>query len=1073
MRIRRRIQLAGLAIVLAGGVGGTANADDVTITTDTTTPLATSNPDGSAVAGDITVASDGSIEVVTGQTAITVDSSNDVTVEGALTSEDADDTTGILIEGGNSGTITNNGSITLIEDYTLADGDDDGDLDGDLAVGTNRHGIFLQAGPTFTGDILGDGSFLIEGNNSSAITLDALLTGSLDLSGAITVTGENSVGIAINSGVTGDVILTGPLAVRGQGSEGLAVDGDVGGAISINGNWTVTGYLSTTVPTDQSMLEPGDVEQAGSAIRISANVAGGVTIEGVGVENDEDDDNDGELNEADDSATAVVNQFGSAPALHVFADGSDVTLGAGDEGFGLYLRGSVGAAGLFDGVTATALRIEGDGLGSVVNITGGLGLDNVLSAGSNEADAYGLFIGQDANVPLVQQRGSVITNLLSDAAVTGYGMFFDVGANVPVLDNWGGITVNYFGETGNAVAVMDASGTLSTITNSGTIVARLVATDEDPMDDVPPPPITGTAIAIDVSANTTGVLLEQVEPIVFTDDDAVDNNIAGDPRIVGEIRLGSGGDTVDLLAGTIVGDISFGDGADTFNIDNGAAYTGQLSDSDGLLTLNITDGALNLTGGALDITAATFGANSVLNVLLSDVPAETTFIEASGVVPFAAGAELVPVVPVGLPAFGAQTFLTANGGMFGASNVTGPIDGPGTSFLYNISIDVTDLLAADGDPNSLAAVFDLKTAAELGLSQNQGIAFDPIIEALRLDSAAAFAMSAIDNEFDFFDAYEDLMPNYASGATEIAATAIQQMQSATSNRMASTRLQGLNEISIWGQEIAYGLTREPPSFNSQEFRGYGFGFAAGIDGPTDNGALFGLSASFIASEVEEPGRPDGQIAAWFAQANAYYATAVGPIDLDFMVGGGAGKMESRRFVEIGNPATFTALSEAEWMAYEGHGTIRASMPLTTGFLTITPQAGVTYVGIAEDGYEESGGGPAIDYRVDDVFSQRLWGDVGVEVAANWRLRGDSVFSPRIYAGYRANLLDDEAERTVAFVSGGAPFTLMDEGVGDGGPVFGVGFDATNGFSTISIGYEGEFGDQIERHSLNAAIRFRF
>src|SRR5690606_1733173 len=120
---------------------------------------------------------------------------------------------------------------------------------------------------------------------------------------------------------------------------------------------------------------------------------------------------------------------------------------------------------------------------------------------------------------------------------------------------------------------------------------------------------------------------------------------------------------------------------------------------------------------------------------------------------------------------------------------------------------------------------------------NQAVAFDPILAALRLDSGAAAAMAGITTEYEFFDAYEDLMPNYAGGATEIAATAIQQMQSATSNRMAATRMQGLDEVSVWGQEIAYGINREPANTNAQEFRGHGFGFAFGIDGPTDNGGL--------------------------------------------------------------------------------------------------------------------------------------------------------------------------------------------------------------------------------------------
>ena len=60
-----------------------------------------------------------------------------------------------------------------------------------------------------------------------------------------------------------------------------------------------------------------------------------------------------------------------------------------------------------------------------------------------------------------------------------------------------------------------------------------------------------------------------------------------------------------------------------------------------------------------------------------------------------------------------------------------------------------------------------------------------------------------------------------------------------------------------------------------------------------------------------------------------------------------------------------------------------------------------------------------------------------------------------------------------FASGGTDFTLMDEPLDEGAPIAGIGIDASNGYSTFSLSYEGEFGDQIERHSVNAAIRFRF
>ncbi|ANP47314.1 autotransporter outer membrane beta-barrel domain-containing protein [Candidatus Viadribacter manganicus] len=1075
MRIRRNIQLAGLAVAMVGGVSGTAEAGDRTISTGIDTPVVTSNPDGSTVAGDVTIASGGgSITVDAGETAVTLDSNNDVTNAGALNSNNANNSNAIVIQGGFAGTVTNSGSISLLEDYTITDSDSDGNLDGNLATGTNRHGIFLQAGPTFTGDIISSGFITVEGNNSSGITLNGLLTGDLTVSSALAITGENSFGVAINNGVTGDVSITGGAAVRGQNSIGVHVNSDIGGALNINGSWATTGYLSTTPPTDQSGLDADDLEQGGSVLLVNGNVAGGITIQGIGVENDLNDDGDAEDNETDDNVTAVLASYGSAPTVHVQADGSNLVVGANADGWGLQVRGQLNATGIYNGIEGTALRIEGDGLGATATINGGVAIDNSVSANSAEADAFGVVFGQDSITNLLAVRGSVTSNSASDAAFTSHAVLLEAGASVPAINNSGTIQANYFGETGDAVAIQDLSGTLTTITNSGGIAALLIPTDSDPTDDILPPTPAGDAIAIDVSTSSANVTLNQVAPSVFTDDDAVDDVVVDDdPAILGEIRFGSGNDTINLLAGSIAGDVSFGAGADQLTIDNGASYVGSITDTDSALTINVIDGTLAYSGGTLGITSASFGADSIFGVFLSAVPLETTNITASGTVTFAAGAQIVPVIPAGLPTFGSYTFLTANGGMFGAANVVGAVGGANAPYLYNVFIDTTNPIV-EGSPNSLEATFQLRTPAQLGLSANQAIALDPILEALRLDTAASTAMAAITSQYEFFDAYEDLMPNYADGATEVATTAIQQMQSATSNRMSATRLQGLDEVSVWGQEIAYGVTREAPNPNAQEFRGSGFGFAAGIDGPTNNGAMFGLSAAFIASEVEEPGRPDGEISTWFGQLNAYYATAVGPIDLDFIGGAGAGKMQSRRFVEIGNPVAFRALSEADWMAYEGHGAIRASVPLAISeTFTVTPQAALTYVAMNEDSYEEEGGGAAIDYAVDSVFSQRLWADVGVEFAANLRFGQQSVVSPRIYAGYRANALDAESERTVRFVSGTTPFTLTDEGVGDGGPLIGIGFDATNGYSTFSLGYEGEFSDQIERHSINAAIRFRF
>lgn len=1072
MRINK-LHLVGLAVAAIGVTANGARAEDLTIGSATTTPVETADPvaGGLVEAGNVTINSGGSITIGAGQAAVTVNSDNDVTNNGTIASNNANNSTGIFVTGGRTATITNNGAINLLEDYTLTDGDSDGDLDGGFAdpASTGRHGIWVDGGG-FTGNIT-SANIAIEGNDSAAIRLDGLLTGNLTSTGAVNISGDDSQAFLIQGGafegVDGDVILRGTVNVRGTNSSGLVLDAPIinGGELRINGGWSVTGFHHTLRPADVSDFDADDLQNGGSAIAVHYSVAGGITIEGQGVEEDPDDDGDGQSDEADDNASATINVLGSSPAIWIAADPSaNLVLGPNGSGFGFQNRGAINALGIYDGFDATVLRIEGLG-GSTVDAND-ITNDHMMVARAVEADAYGIYVGANATVSTLFNRHTLIATSVSDTAQTSYGVYIDAGGTVPIINNSGTLRSLLTGNLGDAMAIVDLSGTVTTINNSGTIVAAITPTGNTPA--------TGQAIAIDVSAASAPVTLTQSAPTPFTDDDAVDDDAASLPpvQIHGDILFGSGADVVDLLEGEIRGNISFGNGADIFNIDNGATFVGRLTDSDGALAITVTDGLLDVRGGTSNITSASFAADGRLNVLISDVPAESTLIVASGAVTFAPGSAVSASVPAGIPVADTVTFLTANGGLFGGANVTGPITGSGVSYLYNLAVELANPLAVDGDPNSLVLDYQIKTPSELGMNNNQGIAFNPILEALRQDDAAANAFVSLSTQSDFFDAYEDLMPSFSSAATELAATAIQQMQSATTNRLAATRLHDLDDVSIWAQEIAYGLTREPATIEGQEYKGYGFGFAGGIDGPLNNGGLFGLSVSFITSEVEEAGRPEGEIAATFGQANAYFGTAMGPFDLDFVAGLGAGKLQSRRFVEIGD--SYSASTEADWWSYEGHGAVRISAPMSLGnTFVITPQTALTYVFLNEESYEENGGGAAIDYAADSATSQRLWGDVGVELSARFRRGAQTVIAPRLYAGWRANLIDEEAERTFRVISTGDEFTLTDEALGDGGPLVGIGVDASNGHSTFTLGYEGEFGDQIERHSLNAAIRFRF
>ncbi|MEQ1618531.1 MAG: autotransporter domain-containing protein [Terricaulis sp.] len=1076
MRIRT-VQLAGLAAALAGASANNAEANDVNITTATTNPVTTSAPDGVSP-GNVTIAAGGSITVTAGQTAVTVNSNNNVTNSGALISNDANDTNGVLVQGGFAGpqTVSNSGAISLLETYVLADSDTDGDLDGAWAVGSNRYGIRLGGVAAFNGAITSAGTINIEGVNSGGIRLDAPLNGDLSSTGGMNIVGDNSSAISIlggaGGGVAGDVFARGAVTVRGQNSSGLIVGAPISGDLRINGGWSVTGYHNFIRPANVTGLDADDLLQGGSAVDVRFSVGGGVTIEGIGIEDDLDDDGDGLLDDGadtNDDVTASIVVFGAAPAISIQADPSaNLALGPTASSYGLHVRGAVSASGVYDGVEATAVGITGSGTGAAVTTAAGIALDGDISVSAIEANSYGVRIGADANVPTILSRRQIISNVVADTSKNSIAVFIGSGANAPAFNNSGAVTAQLFGEVGNAYALTDQSNTLATITNSGTITASVTATDADPNDDVPPPPVTGAAVAIDTSASSISVTVNQIADAPFNDDDAVDNDVNSRPavRIVGDVRLGSGADVVNLFAGLIDGDLSFGAGADSLNINNGASYGGVLTDTDGQLSINVTDGTLALEGGTTNITSANFGADSVLSLQLSASAGQSARIVASGGVSFAPGAVVTPIVPVGLPVSGSHVLLTANGGLVGGANVERTISGAGSPWLYNLAVAIDP-----GDANSLVADFVLKTPAQLNLTANQAILFNPLIDALRPNTDAAAALAGVDNEADFLIAYQNLMPSFASASTELAATAIQQAQGASSNRLAAVRLQGLDEISVWAQEIGYNIARTPETPNGQEYGGQGFGIALGIDGPLNNGALFGLSASFLTSEAKDEVRRDGEIASTFGQVNAYLGTALGPIDLDVIGGLGAGQMRSRRLVEIGD--SFSSLSEAKWWAYEGHAAVRASAPLRLAdWMIVTPQASLTYVAMQEEGYVEEGGGVGLNYEADKSLSQRLWADAGLELSGRFDF-GGSIVAPRLYAGYRSNAMEDSGDRTFRLASGGPDIVLTDDVDTGGAPLVGLGVDATNGSSTISLSYEGEFGDRIERHSINAALRFKF
>ncbi|MBV9528420.1 MAG: autotransporter domain-containing protein, partial [Sphingomonas sp.] len=477
--------LGALAAVLA-----TPAAADQTISTAVTTPVATNGQ-------DITITSTGSVKPSSGA-AVTINSSNSVTNQGAIAISGANNSTGILADTNLTGIISNTGTITIDETYAPSDTNGDGVPDGPFAQGTNRFGIHVLPGGTFTGAVNIGGDIKVKGNHSAAVAIDSTLAGSLTMTkGTVSVLGDNSVGIR-TSNVTGNVqLINGAVAAQGANSIGVDIAGDVGGSVSIQNAVSATGYSAATAPADTSKLGADNLLQGGPAVAISGNVAHGIIFDAAPTASTTNTDVDGDGIPDASEGTAAINSYGSAPAVLIGSATADTTVGVlSGSSDGLVTKGAIGGQGVYTGVSATGIQIGG--LGHNVTIDGGMTVGGGLGALAINADATALRLGAGAHVPAVKVTGIIQATGGGTATTGAQAISIDAGASVASITNSGSITASLNGTDGTATAIVDRSGTVGLIQNSGTITVTNASTLGD------------NGIAIDLRANSTGATVQQI-----------------------------------------------------------------------------------------------------------------------------------------------------------------------------------------------------------------------------------------------------------------------------------------------------------------------------------------------------------------------------------------------------------------------------------------------------------------------------------------------------------------------------------------------------------------------------------
>jgi hypothetical protein len=1059
--MRHLLACTAIAPVLAALTVADAAAE-TTIGTATTAAVKTSTVANGA-ADDITISSAGSITLTSG-TAVTVDSNNKASNAGTITINDANNVTGILVGPGTSGAITNSGTITLTEDYTATDTDSDGDIDGAFAKGSGKNGIWVQSGAAHVGNIDHSGTITIEGNQSAGIRLDGALTGNLSTSGTTSVIGDNSYGVVAND-VTGNVTLRGTTSVKGANSIGVALLGDVNGAVKIQGTITSTGYRTTTRPSDVTKLDADDLLQGGSAVVIAGNVSGGVIFDVPPTLDDDDDDvdNDG-LTDASEGSAVVVT-YGSAAAVQIGSADSATTIGSvatETSGYGLVVKGSIYGYGIYDGVDANALVVGG--LGGDVSIANGISIAGTVSAVSYDSNATALRIGSGATTGTIDVSGSIGASGATLEGTTATGIQIDAGASVNAITVSGRIVaIAGSDEDGTAVGIRDASGTVTSLTNTGAISASGGVSN----------------IAIDLSANTSGVTLTQA----LADEDA------SDPSIAGDILLGSGSDIVTVSAGTITGDIDLGNGNNSLTLSGSSSITGNVtfgSGNDSLtlgdtasivgdvdfgggtdsLTLNGTSsisgaisnssgtsvvlngGTLNATNtGTVSLASLSASATSTLGVTIDGEAGTNTVYDVSGAASFATGSQVkVNLTQVG-GSEGDYVIVTA-GSLSGSLALD---DETLLPYMFKGS------LASDTTAGTVTLSIAAKTVSELGLVGSQARAYSAIFNALDNDSDIANAFLGITDGTTLKGNLQQMLPDHAGGTFEAATQGSRAMARILSDPNGIYRTKD-GRLGFWLQQVAFNSSKDVGTTADYDIDGWGAG--GGAEYLTDYGA-FGGSLSYV--HATNASGANNNVASDQYELAAHWRGQWGALQTYARVSAARVNFAGSRYYENGD---VTRTAYGKWNGTLVSATAGASYQMQFDRFSLRPALSVDYYRLKEDGYSETGGG--------DAFNLTVLGRTSDETAATGTVTAGYEFGSlnkedgwlRLeLEGGRRQIVGGSLGNTTANFKDGEQFTLVAE-------------DRTNGWTgrarlyggtdTFRIG--GEVGAEQQQNNVALSVR---
>lgn len=993
---------------------------DTEIDNDRTSPVDTTSLMGDS--GTLTITENGSITVTSG-TALTLSGNHNLLMQGTLQSDDATGGIGLAV---NTDDLRLTSDIDIEGAFVISGPDDEDTATSNVGLGIFGTGIFdgdlnLQEGSTFS----------VTGADSRGLFLESSLIGDIFSDASIVVSGDRAIAMDLDGFVTGDVTIDGALTSRNADGVGLRIAGGIDGALIHQGSISVGESISTD--DDGNTV---DAVPAEAALLITSDISGGVKLAGEGADYVADDDEDEVI------PTSSISAVGGGPGVLVEntkTDGSDLIIGkVSGTDFGFVHQGFVTVTGNSSGLDASGIVLKGGAGEARTILEGGIHLDDGrVDVNALDAQAVGIDIGEKVTSEFLWNRGIIetTTSVTYDEDEEVYSAGGDaVGISVAEtgvlerFDNEGSLLVSASGEAANSYGLVDKSGTLSSITNSG--VWYVVRGTNS----------FGDAVALDARANTSGI------------------SFTNEGTFTGDMWLGSGDDNVDLTDGDFDGDIDFGAGANRFAMSGEATYSGSMSHS-GTLDVYLEGADLTLgAGDTLSITNATLSDDATLFVTIDPVGQTAGLLSATGTIQMDESVVVSPLFETFVTSEQSYEILEA-----GTLQFDGTLTSESGAFLMNSTVDY----GTDG--NSLVLTVRPKTVEELDFEGNRATLYENLFTSLDPEDDLGSALAKLDNAEEVEDAMQALMPDTTAAAVQLAYTGVQQLEAGINDRLlevsAGRRLEG----GFWARElVGYGNMTGATSGQAIDY--LGAGILTGFDTKLSESVLWGFGGGFMLQGASRESKIGDDVSVFSPFLHSYLIATNGSAFASASASIWYNSVDRSREIEV---ETVDKLVESNSGGYTATADAHIGYDLKLGGFHLRPKVGVSYMKMHEGGYTEDGGDGA-NMVVEKRGYSRFDGIGRVALGHDFRWSKHTMIRPEIFAAYRKNLSGNEAIVTTArFASGEDWFTLDNDAVADDSYEMGAALNIFSGFGTASLRYTYENRDEWKAHYGGFNFQMRF